>query len=216
MPTFRGSDGLWKNFKPESLATPQAFARDPGLVWEWYDWRRRQIAACEPNAAHHVLAKWSKRFPDFTLITQNVDGLHEKAGSTEVVRLHGSIWEVSCWADCQTSPRRWRDEVVPHPVLPPPCPYCGGLLRPGVVWFGELLDSDAISRATMASACDVFITLGTSAVVYPAAGFLEIARRAGAYTAEINPDSTPATREVDLAIRGNAEDVLGEIENRLI
>ena len=215
MPTFRGADGLWKNFKPESLATPGAFARDPKLVWEWYDWRRQKIAACEPNAAHHVLASWSRQFPHFTLITQNVDGLHEQADTRDVVRLHGSIWEVLCWRGCAMSPPRWRDDTVPYPEIPPRCPHCGDLIRPGVVWFGESLDPAIVDRATEASECDVFITVGTSAVVYPAAGLIDIARRNGAFTVEINPDVTPATATVDLALRGGAEKVLPEVDRLL-
>lgn len=212
VPTFRGADGLWKNFKPETLATPQAFARDPRLVWESYDWRRQKIAACEPNAAHHVLAAWSRRFPNFTLITQNVDGLHEKAGTRDVVRLHGSIWEVSCWRRCAASPARWRDDTMPYPELPPRCPHCGDLIRPGVVWFGEALDPEVVDRAQAAADCDVFITVGTSAVVYPAAGFIDVARRRGAFTVEINPEATPAV--VDLALRGGAEQILPEIDQQ--
>jgi len=215
VPTFRGADGLWKDFKPESLATPQAFARDPKLVWEWYDWRRQAIASCEPNAAHRVLAEWSRRFPNFTLITQNVDGLHERAGSRDVVRLHGSIWEVSCWQRCAAAPPRWRDETVPFKEIPPRCPHCGGVIRPGVVWFGESLDPAIVDRATEAADCDVFITAGTSAVVYPAAGFLELAKRHGAYTVEINPETTPATSTVDLALQGGAEVVLPRIAEDL-
>ena len=220
VPTFRGAGGLWKNFKPESLATPEAFARDPRLVWEWYDWRRQKIAACEPNDAHRVLAQWSARFPHFNLITQNVDGLHERAADStaaaaDVIRLHGSIWEVSCWRGCAASPRRWRDDTVPYPEIPPRCPSCGDLIRPGVVWFGEGLDPEIVERATMASACDVFITIGTSAVVYPAAGFIDHARERGAFTVEINPDVTPATAAVDLALRGAAETVLPELDRRL-
>jgi NAD-dependent deacetylase len=221
VPTFRGAGGLWRNFTPETLATPQAFARDPRLVWEWYDWRRQKIAACQPNAAHHVLASWSQRFPNFTLITQNVDGLHESAVTTatatqaneSVIRLHGSIWEVLCWRGCAASPPRWRDDTVPYRELPPRCPHCGDLIRPGVVWFGEALDPAIVDRATDAADCDVFITVGTSAVVYPAAGFIDLARRNGAFTAEINPEATPAV--VDLALRGGAETVLPEID-RLI
>lgn len=215
VPTFRGADGLWRNFKPETLATPEAFARDPKLVWEWYDWRRQKIAACTPNAAHHVLASWSARFPNFTLITQNVDGLHEAAGTRDVVRLHGSIWEVLCWRGCASSPPRWRDDTVPGSEIPPRCPHCGDLIRPGVVWFGEALDPAAVSRAAAASDCEVFITVGTSSVVYPAAGCIDIARRHGAFTVEINPDVTPATTAVDLAIRGPAEVVLPEIDRAL-
>lgn len=215
VPTFRGADGLWKNFRPESLATPEAFGRDPKLVWEWYAWRRQRIAACEPNAAHHVLADWSRRFPHFQLITQNVDGLHERAGTAHTIRLHGSIWDVSCWQGCRTSPKSWRDDRVSFDQLPPPCPHCGGPIRPGVVWFGETLDPVVVRHASRASACDVFITVGTSAVVYPAAGFLTAARQYGAFTVEINPEATPATSAVDLALRGGAEAVLPEIQ-RLI
>ena len=222
VPTFRGAGGLWKTFQPESLATPQAFARDPRLVWEWYDWRRQTIAACEPNAAHHVLASWSKRFPNFTLITQNVDGLHESASAKvtarpavrDVIRLHGSIWEVKCWPGCAAAPPRWRDDTVPYSKIPPRCPYCGDLIRPGVVWFGEALDPDIVDAATEAADCDVFITVGTSAVVYPAAGFIDLARRQGAFTVDINPEATPAM--VDLALRGRAELVLPEIEAQLL
>lgn len=213
VPTFRGADGLWKTFKPESLATPQAFARDPRLVWEWYDWRRQTIAACEPNAAHHVLAAWSRRFPNFKLITQNVDGLHEAAGTRDVIRLHGSIWEVKCWRGCAAAPPRWRDATAPYAEIPPRCPHCGDLIRPGVVWFGEPLDPDIVDRATAAADCDVFITIGTSAVVYPAAGFIDLARRLGALTVEVNPEATPAM--ADLALRGGAEIVLPEIDRKL-
>jgi NAD-dependent deacetylase len=223
VPTFRGAGGLWKSFKPESLATPQAFAREPRLVWEWYDWRRQKIAACVPNPAHHVLAAWSQRFPNFRLITQNVDGLHEaalaacraeaSAKAGDVIRLHGSIWEVQCWRRCAASPPRWRDDTVPHAEIPPRCPYCGDLSRPGVVWFGEALDPDVVDAATEAASCDVFITVGTSAVVYPAAGFIDLARRQGAFTVEINPEATPAM--VDLALRGGAEDVLPRIDRQL-
>jgi NAD-dependent deacetylase len=221
VPTFRGADGLWKNFKPEALATADAFGRDPRLVWEWYAWRRQTIASCEPNAAHRVLAEWSIRFPNFQLITQNVDGLHEaafakatarQAGPSDVIRLHGSIWEVSCWQGCDASPRRWRDETLSFPELPPRCPHCGGPIRPGVVWFGETLEPDVVSQASDAAECDVFITVGTSAVVYPAAGFIEQARRRGAFTVEINPEATPATRTVDLALTGGAETLLPEID----
>lgn len=209
VPTFRGADGLWKNFRPEALATAEAFGRDPRLVWEWYSWRRSRIAACEPNEAHHVLAAWSRRFPGFQLITQNVDGLHERAGTLNTVRLHGSIWEVSCWQGCEQAPGRWRDETLSFAELPPRCPHCGGPIRPGVVWFGETLDPDVVTLAADAAECDVFITVGTSAVVYPAAGFVDQARRYGAFTVEINPEATSA--RVDLALRGPAETILPAI-----
>ena len=170
VPTFRGPEGLWRNYAPEQLATPEAFRRDPGLVWEWYNWRRELIAKCRPNAAHEVLAAWSRRYPGFTLITQNVDGLHERAGTQNVIRFHGSIWEVLCWQGCPTSPARWWDDSVPFATFPPSCPHCGGLLRPGVVWFGEGIDPAVLERSFAAVKCEVFLTVGTSAVVYPAAG----------------------------------------------
>ena len=215
VPTFRGPDGLWKQFRPETLATPEAFARDPKLVWEWYDWRRQAIAACEPNAAHRVLAAWSQAFPNFQLITQNVDGLHERAGSEGVLRLHGSIWDVSCWKKCPASPSQWRDDTAPFPQIPPTCPHCNGLVRPGVVWFGEALDPDVLDRAEAAAGCDVFLTIGTSSVVYPAASFVEQARQNGAFTVEINPETTPASSIADLVLRGPAEVVLPEVEAAL-
>ena len=215
VPTFRGADGLWKNFRPETLATAEAFGRDPKLVWEWYAWRRSKIAACEPNAAHRVLAEWSQRFKNFHLITQNVDGLHESAGTANTIRLHGSIWEVSCWQRCKESPSRWRNDTLDFPTLPPPCPHCSGPIRPGVVWFGEMLDPDIVDLASQAADCDVFITAGTSAVVYPAAGFLHEARRHGAFTVEINPEATPASSDVDLVLRGPAETVLPDVASRL-
>jgi NAD-dependent deacetylase len=212
VPTFRGTGGLWRNHAPEKLATPQAFQRDPGLVWEWYNWRRERIAQCRPNPAHEVIAAWSQRYPDFTLITQNVDGLHERAGTANVVRFHGSIWEVLCWQDCPSSPARWRNEEVPLSPLPPSCPYCRGILRPGVVWFGEGIDPEVMGRSAQAVRCDLFLTVGTSAVVYPAAGLIFEARRHGACTVEINPEITPGSSAVDLAIQGPAEEVLPRVE----
>lgn len=215
VPTFRGADGLWKNFRPETLATAEAFGRDPKLVWEWYAWRRSRIAACEPNTAHRVLADWSHRFAGFRLITQNVDGLHERAGTANTIRLHGSIWEVSCWQGCARSPKAWRDDRVLFEELPPRCPQCGGAIRPGVVWFGETLDPNVVEQASRAADCDVFITVGTSAVVYPAAGFLTTAKQHGAFTVEINPEATPASGDVDLVLRGPAETILPEVTSRL-
>jgi NAD-dependent deacetylase len=215
VPTFRGADGLWKHFRAEDLATPQAFARDPRLVWEWYDWRRQRIAACRPNSGHDVLARWSVRFPNFTLITQNVDGLHERAGAMRVLRMHGSIWEVGCWSRCAGSPSRWTDETVPFQEIPPRCKYCGGLIRPGVVWFGEALAPEIVSKCIAATDCDLFFTVGTSAVVFPAAGLIDEARRRGAYTVEINLEPTQASNVVDLAMQGSADQVLTDIDRRL-
>lgn len=212
VPTFRGAGGLWKNYSAQDLATPQAFRKNPALVWEWYNWRRELVAKCRPNAAHHVLAAWSRRSPGFQLITQNVDGLHERAGTEGVLRFHGSIWEVQCWERCPSSPERWRDETVPFPELPPRCPYCCGLLRPGVVWFGEAIDPEILERSFAAARCDLFLSVGTSTVVYPAAGLAHEAKRHGAFTAEINPEETPASELVDISIRMGAEQALPEIE----
>ena len=210
VPTFRGAGGLWKNFAAQQLATPEAFGADPRLVWEWYNWRREQLARCEPNAAHRVLADWSRRYSGFTLITQNVDGLHEKAGTNNLIRFHGSIWEVLCWQRCPESPPRWWDDTVPFPEIPPKCPYCGGLVRPGVVWFGEGIDSDVLARSKAAVDCDVFFTIGTSAQVYPAAGLVDAAHARGAFTVEVNPEASASG--VDLAIESPAEEALPVIE----
>jgi NAD-dependent deacetylase len=194
VPTFRGADGLWSNFRVEELARPEAFARDPRLVWEWYEWRRRLVGGCRPNRAH------------------NVDGLHERAGTKSVVRFHGSLWDLSCWQRCAEAPERWRDETVPFPALPPRCPHCGGLARPGVVWFGEPIDPAVMEQAVAALDCDVCLVVGTSAVVYPAAGLADEARRRGALTIEINPETTGATPRFDLAIQGRAEELLDRLE----
>jgi NAD-dependent protein deacetylase/lipoamidase len=207
IPTFRGADGLWKSFRAEELATPEAFARDPRTVWEWYDWRRQLIARARPNRAHEVLASWSRRFRPFHLVTQNVDGLHERAGTENVTRFHGSIWELSCWKRCGRTP--WRDEQAALAELPPLCPGCGGLARPGVVWFGEPLEASAVQCAMEALDCDVCLVVGTSSIVYPAAGLAAEAGRRGAFTAEINPEPGAG---VDLAIAGRAEEVLDQID----
>ena len=211
IPTFRGENGLWRKVRAETLATPEAFASDPKLVWEWYDWRRGMIAGATPNAAHHVLADWTRKRPGFTLVTQNVDGLHERAGTERLVRLHGSIWRVRCWAGCPAGRRDWEDLATPQPRLPPQCPHCGAIVRPAVVWFGESLDPADVAAATKACACDVFLAIGTSAIVYPAAGLVHHAKRHGALTVEINPVETDASRAVDVSIRGKAEDVLADL-----
>jgi NAD-dependent deacetylase len=215
VPTFRGEEGLWRSYSPQDLATPEAFQRDPKLVWEWYDWRRGLIAKCRPNAAHHILAQWSRRYPGFTLITQNVDGLHEKAGTENVIRFHGSIWEVFCWNECESSPPRWVDETVPFPQMPPSCPYCGGLIRPGVVWFGEGINPEVLNRSAAAASCDIFITVGTSALVYPAAGLVGKAHGNGAFTVEINLEATPSSGAVDVSLKGPAEVILQKIEDAI-
>lgn len=197
VPTFRGTGGLWRNRQAQQLATPEAFAGDPSLVWEWYAWRRQVIAGCEPNEAHRTIARWSER-DGFTLITQNVDGLHERAATRNVIRYHGSIWTLKCSGRCGAAD--WDDWRVPLDPLPPKCPQCGALARPGVVWFGEAIPAAAARAAQRAAACDVFLSIGTSAVVYPAAGLIEEARSHGAFTVEINPDTTGASVDVALSM----------------
>ncbi len=212
VPTFRGPGGLWRNRRLEELATPGAFETDPAGVWEWYDWRRQKVAACQPNPGHEVLAVWSNRIDRFTLVTQNVDGLHERAGTPNVIRFHGSIWELRCCAPCGDRPKAWWDETVPFPELPVRCPSCGGLARPGVVWFGEAIDPVVIAQSLAATRCDLFLTIGTSAVVYPAAGLVGDAKGHGAFTVELNLEETPASPHVDLSLRGSADALLEAIE----
>ena len=209
VPTFRGADGLWRRVRAETLATPEAFANDPKLVWEWYDWRRQMIAGTQPNRAHEVLAAWTQR-PDVrtTLITQNVDGLHERAGADPILRLHGSIWRLRCWQRCDAGRSGWHDETAPLPTLPPRCPHCQGLARPDVVWFGEALDPRVLDAASAACACDLFLIIGTSAVVYPAAGLLPIATAHGAFTVEVNTERTDASERVDISLQGPAAQIL--------
>jgi len=211
VPTFRGAGGLWRSFRAEELATPEAFRRDPRTVWEWYEWRRQLIAAAAPNRAHEVLADWSRRQSGFTLITQNVDGLHERAGTRNVIRFHGSIWELGCLESCRGPARRWNDGRVPLPELPPRCPDCSGLARPGVVWFGEPIDPDTLLQSERALDCDVCLVVGTSSLVYPAAGLAAVARERGAFIVEINPE--PGASDVDLVIAGKAEEVLGRMDS---
>lgn len=204
VPTFRGTGGLWRNFRAEDLATPEAFARDPALVWEWYDWRRRQLASVRPNPAHEALASFAARARGFTLVTQNVDGLHDAAGSADTIKVHGDIWDLRC-TRCTFATR---DTRAPLPELPPRC-ACGALLRPGVVWFGEALPAEAWARAEKAArSCGVFLVVGTSALVHPAAGLIDMARMAGASVIEVNLDETPYSDRVDVSLRGKAGEVL--------
>ncbi len=204
VPTFRGTDGLWKNFRAEDLATPEAFERDPRLVWEWYSWRRELIATKQPNDAHKAIAELERSCPDFWLITQNVDGLHREAGSRKLSEIHGNIWTVRCTACGMIANNR----DVPIAILPS-CARCGSLLRPHIVWFGESLftdDLDCCSRAL--TRCDVLLVIGTSGIVYPAAGFTSVAKEAGAFVAEINLDPTPQSVLVDISLHGHAKDLV--------
>jgi NAD-dependent deacetylase len=205
VPTFRGERGLWRGFRPDQLATPEAFRRDPALVWAWYDWRRGLIAACAPNAAHETLAEMETALPDFTLITQNVDGLHQAAGSRNVLELHGNIWRVRCTA-CGAI---HEDRRVPLPEIPPRCPACEGLLRPDVVWFGESLPPGVLEAAWAAAArCRLMLVVGTSAVVQPAASLPLVALRNGAHLVEVNPAETPLSAHAHEVLRGPAAEVL--------
>lgn len=206
IPTFRSNGGFWQNRRFEDLATPQGFARDPTFVWQWYEERRRGIAATRPNAGHEALAAMEKRATEFTLITQNVDGLHEAAGSKNVIRLHGDIWTVRCTA-CGRE-RIERDELND---LPPRC-SCGGMLRPGVVWFGEMLPEGAMERAVAAvRRAGILIVAGTSAQVYPAASLIPLALDSGAQAIEINPELTDFSGEVTFALRGTSADILPQL-----
>jgi NAD-dependent deacetylase len=206
IPTFRGQDGLWRNFRAEDLATPEAFARDPRLVWEWYNWRRGLIASKTPNNGHHALAEMEKRCSHFTLITQNVDGLHAIAGNRKLIELHGNIWKVRCIQCGTVSVNR----EVPTQI-PPYCEVsqCGGLLRPHIVWFGEALDAGDIEKSVAAlQSCDVMLVIGTSGVVWPAASFAEMAKSAGAFVVEINPHPSAQSHLMDEVLAGRASEIL--------
>ena len=192
IPTFRGPGGLWRNFRPEDLATPNAFRRDPRLVWEWYEWRRQLIRAAEPNAAHEAIA----RLPHASVVTQNVDGLHARAGAHDVIELHGNIFRVRCVEEQRTHVRE-----EPFADLPPRC-ECGALLRPDVVWFGETLPDDAVARAVgVIRSSDLMLVIGTSGVVYPAAGFVNLHH---GLSIEINPESSGVSDACTFAIAAKA------------
>ena len=206
IPTFRGADGLWRTHRAEELATPDAFARNPRLVWEWYDWRRGLIASTQPNAAHHAMAALERRRPQCTLITQNVDGLHAAAGSRRLLELHGNIW----WMRCTACGARVDDRRVPLPLDEglPVCRDCRGLLRPDIVWFGESLEPSVFQAAVdVAAGSVVFLVIGTSGVVQPAASLASVAREGGSWVVEVNPQPSdnPA---IHCRLTGRAADVV--------
>lgn len=207
VPTFRGEEGLWKKFKPEELATFDAFISNPQLVWEWYEYRRKLISEVKPNPAHFSLADMQKYFENFHLITQNVDGLHQKAGSVDVIELHGNIKRNKC-VSCNT---RYEELELPSAEVPPRC-SCGGLVRPDVVWYGEMLPAEAINRAfELSSVCDIFFSIGTSAVVYPAAALPQIAQKAGAYLVEVNLERTELSNLADEVFTGKAGEIIPQL-----
>ena len=210
VPTFRGQDGLWKRFRPEELATVEAFLKNPTLVWEWYNYRRRIINEVEPNPGHRALAELERLVPDFAVITQNVDGLHQRAGSRRVIELHGNIMRSRCM-NCGKvyTELQFESGEVPR------C-SCGGLIRPDVVWFGEMLPQDNLEQAYhYARTASVFLTVGTSALVQPAASLPLEAKAYGAYVVEINPETTPITHAVDEHISGKAGEILPKLVETL-
>ena len=207
VPTFRDAQtGLWACYDPQELATPEAFARDPELVWKWYAWRRGLVEGARPNAGHTALADLEHRAPVFSLVTQNVDGLHQEAGSLNVVELHGNIRRSRCSVENVTVEPDETDDV------PPLCPNCGAPLRPDVVLFGEALPAEALGAASEAArSCDVFLSVGTSGLVYPAASLPYEALDGGAAVVEVNPDHTPLSAHAGFAVRGRAGEVLPDL-----
>lgn len=216
IPTFRdGLTGLWQNFDAQQLATPQAFEADPALVWGWYEWRRAQVLRCQPNLAHRAIAAMQDHVPDLYVVTQNVDDLHERAGSQDVIHLHGSLHHPYCH-DC-AAPYEYPEGVPVEPdggrrLVPPSCFQCGGSVRPGVVWFGESLPAQNWERAQkLAKQCDVLFSVGTSSLVYPAANLPFTAKEGGACLIQINPHATGLEDQVDHDLKGKAGEVMAAL-----
>jgi NAD-dependent protein deacetylase/lipoamidase len=204
--TFRGAGGLWERMRPEELATPEAFRADPGKVWRWYAWRHGKLAQASPNPAHHAIARLETVFPFIWVVTQNVDGLHQRAGSRNLLELHGTITRACC-ERCRAS-RVMADAIAESPEVPPVC-ACGGRFRPAVVWFGETLPGEALARASEeVRSCDLFLSVGTSSTVYPAAGLIDLAYQAGACLIEVNPEPTPFSAVMDLRLAAPAGEAL--------
>jgi NAD-dependent deacetylase len=199
VPTFRDAQsGLWEKYDPMDLATPQAFIADPNLIWGWYRWRRELVSQADPNPAHLALAALADLVPKLTLVTQNVDGLHQRAGSAGVIEFHGNLFDDRCFRD-------GRLETDLKEAAVPMCSDCGELLRPGVIWFGEAIPEAALEDSFAAAReCDVFLSIGTSSLVFPAAGLIDLARDTGATTVEINPNPTSASANLDFMLQGNA------------
>ncbi len=214
IPTFRDAQtGLWAQYDPLELATPQAFARQPQLVWDWYEWRRGLLAHAQPNAGHFALAELAKRFPHFVVVTQNIDGLHAQAGSAEVIELHGNLRRAKCSRE-EIIVAREDARATPTSLLA--CPHCGAYLRPDVVWFGEALPRAALERAVRAAMqCHVFFSIGTSGLVEPAASLPRFAREAGAFLVELNPEPTPLSANADLVVRAKSGEALPRLLRQL-
>jgi len=208
IPTFRGEDGLWKNFRPEDLATPEAFSKDPKLVWEWYEWRRKLIKDSKPNPGHYALADLEQQVADYTLITQNIDGLHQMAGSRNIVEMHGNLWQIRC-TNCGNIEQNFE---VPFKELPPLCKDCNSLGRPNIVWFGEMIPMPIIDKSlTSIENCQVMLIIGTSGVVEPAASMGLVAKQTGKTVIEINLETTPNSNFYDLSINGKSGEILPQI-----
>ncbi len=204
IPTFRGKDGLWKKYRPEQLATLEAFHENPVKVWEWYNWRIKKVLKAEPNKAHFALAEMEKRGYLKVIITQNVDDLHERAGTKNIVKLHGNILRARC-IRCSY----FENIYKPFENLPPKCPRCGNLLRPDVVWFGEAIPQGALVKAyELVDKSDGILVIGTSALVMPAGAFPSKVKRNGGFIIEVNVDETHVTQIADVSIRGKAGEVL--------
>lgn len=205
VPTFRGAGGLWEGFRPEELASADGFRRDPARVWRWYRWRRGIVARAEPNAGHRALVSLERQVEHFSLATQNVDGLHERAGNCNVLALHGSIMRARCFAGCLAAAQDEEAQPVPRCI-------CGSPLRPDVVWFGETLPGELLEQATVeAGHCEVCLVVGTSAFVHPAAGLPIAARLAGAILVEVNLEETPLSPVCDAVLHGPAAIVLPDL-----
>ena len=205
VPTFRGKDGLWKNHRPEQLATPQAFEKDPELVWDWYHWRRKTVQEVSPNPAHYAIAELERMVPDFTLITQNVDGLHLRAGSEKILEIHGDLHHARC-SKCSAVISLQEQEGV---VI---CDLCGGYMRPNVIWFGENLDGRLLEEAFVSSGkSDFLIVAGTSNMVQPAASLAYQALGNDGYVLEVNFDPTPLTGSASATVLGKAGEILQEL-----
>jgi len=207
IPTFRGEDGLWSKVNVQEMATPEAFARNPAKVWEWYRWRRQSLAEIQPHAGHRLLAEWERRVGDFVIVTQNIDGLHHAAGSQNVIELHGRMDLVRC-VQCA-----YRHQALEDLGPEPHCPECGAWLRPDVVWFGEMLPPAALEAAFAAARrCDVFLLIGTSGVVQPAASLAEVAHSYGGRIIEVNPNPSALSDLAEVCIRQGCRDALTAID----